>query len=51
MRLHARRVALLAGAEGSMIDLVAERLAKEGKVSVDNARRILEELRDEQINK
>jgi hydroxymethylglutaryl-CoA reductase len=50
MRLHARRVALIAGAEGNMVDLVAERLAMEGKVSLENARRILEELKNEQIN-
>jgi hydroxymethylglutaryl-CoA reductase len=44
MRLHARRVAMMAGAEGRLVDIVAERLAKEGRVDVANARRILDEL-------
>ncbi len=44
MRLHARRIALLAGAEGNMVDMVAERIARDGKVNLEYAKEVLEEL-------
>jgi hydroxymethylglutaryl-CoA reductase len=45
MRLHARQVALAAGAVGEMVDRVAERLVAEGVVRPDRAEAILAELR------
>lgn len=45
MKLHARNIAIMAGAQGDLIDKVAARLAEEGKVRLDRAKEILEELR------
>ncbi len=45
MELHARNIAIMAGAEGELIDIVAERMVKERKISMDRARQILEELK------
>jgi hydroxymethylglutaryl-CoA reductase len=42
MELHARNIAIIAGATGKMIDEVAEKMIKEGKVKVDRAKEILE---------
>ncbi len=44
MSLHARNIAVTAGAKAGMVDLVAERMVKERKVRVDRAKEILEEL-------
>jgi hydroxymethylglutaryl-CoA reductase len=44
MSLHARNIAVTAGAKGEQIELVAERIVKERKVRVDRAKEILEEL-------
>ncbi len=44
MSLHARNIAVTAGAKDGMVDLVAERMVKERKVRVDRAKEILEEL-------
>ncbi len=44
MSLHARNIAVNAGAKDEMIDLVAEKMVKERKVRVDRAKEILEEL-------
>lgn len=44
MSLHARNIAVNAGAKDDQIDLVAERMVKEGKVRVDRAKEILDEL-------
>ncbi len=44
MSLHARNIAVQAGATGAMIDQVAERMVKERKVRVDRAKEILMEL-------
>jgi len=43
MSLHARQVAVAAGAEGEQIDKLAERLVADGMIRVDHARTILEE--------
>jgi hydroxymethylglutaryl-CoA reductase len=43
MTLHARQVAIAAGAKGELIDLVAEAMVERGIVRIDEARRILEE--------
>ena len=45
MKLHARQVAMAAGAEGDLVDRVAERLVREGAVRLDRAEAILAELR------
>ncbi len=45
MSLHARNIAVMAGAKGEEIDIVAEKLVEERKVRVDRAREILEEIR------
>ena len=43
MSLHARNIAVQAGATGSMIDAVAEQMVRERKVRVDRAKEILSE--------
>lgn len=44
LKLHARNVAIMAGATGELIDRVAEQMVKEGKVRFDRAKEILEAL-------
>lgn len=46
MTLHAKNIAVMAGAEGDEIDIVAKKLAEEGKVRVDRAEEILKQLRN-----
>ena len=41
MRLHARNIAIAAGASGAVVDRVAAELAQSGDVSADHARRLL----------
>ena len=43
MSLHARNIAIMAGAEGDLIDLIAERMVEERKIRVDRAKELLEE--------
>ena len=43
MSLHARQVAIAAGAEGKQIDRLAERLVADDKVRIDHAQEILQE--------
>jgi len=43
MSLHARNIAIMAGATGDLIDLVAERMVEERKIRLDRAKEILEE--------
>lgn len=45
MALHARNIAIMAGAQGSEIDAVAEVLVSEGNVRVDRAKEVLAQLR------
>jgi len=45
MRLHAKNIAVMAGAEGKEIDKVADKMVKEEKVKIDRAKEILEEIR------
>lgn len=47
MKLHARNLAIAAGATGELIDLVVERMIKEGEIRLDKAKKILEELKRE----
>lgn len=46
MRLHAKNVAVQAGAEEDEVERVAEKMIEEGKVRADRAEEILEELRN-----
>ena len=48
MNLHARNIAVTAGAKDELVDLVAERMVKERKVRVDRAKEILDELNKKQ---
>ncbi|MCW4034514.1 MAG: hydroxymethylglutaryl-CoA reductase, degradative [Candidatus Bathyarchaeota archaeon] len=43
MSLHARNVAITAGASGKMIDLVVEKMVQERKVRMDRAKELVEE--------
>jgi hydroxymethylglutaryl-CoA reductase len=45
MSLHARNIAILAGAEEAEIDKLAAKLASEGKVRLDRAKELLGEMR------
>ena len=44
MKLHARNIAIMAGAEGELVDKVAEIMIKEGQISYARAVEILKEL-------
>ncbi|MCX8172377.1 MAG: hydroxymethylglutaryl-CoA reductase, degradative [Archaeoglobaceae archaeon] len=46
MELHARNVAIMAGARGDEIERVVEIMVKEGKIRIDFAKEILSKLRD-----
>lgn len=46
MRLHARNIAATAGAEGDLVDKVADQMIEEDNISSDRAIEILEELRE-----
>jgi hydroxymethylglutaryl-CoA reductase len=45
MELHARNIAIIAGATGDLVDRVAEQLVKERSINVTRAKEILENLR------
>ena len=45
MSLHARNIAVMAGAEGKEIDIVAGKMVEEKKIRVDRAKEILEEIK------
>jgi len=44
MSLHARNIAVAAGAKEELIDLVAERMVKERKIRMDRAKELIKEL-------
>lgn len=44
MKLHARNIAIMAGAKGELIDVVAEMMIREGRISYDYAKQILNQL-------
>jgi len=46
MKLHAKNIAMMAGASGDEIEQVAERMIRAGKVRMDVAKEILSELRN-----
>jgi hydroxymethylglutaryl-CoA reductase len=41
MKLHARNIAAAAGAEPEQIDSIAEKMVKEGKISINRARELV----------
>lgn len=43
MRLHAKNLAIMAGATGELIDRIAGRMIEEGKIRFDYAKKLLEE--------
>lgn len=43
MRLHARNIAIAAGATNELIDIVSERMVKERKIRMDRAKEIIEQ--------
>ncbi len=45
MSLHARNIAVMAGATRNLIDLVAEKMVAEKKIRMDRAKELLEELK------
>lgn len=47
MRLHARNVAVAAGAKGSEVERVAERITREGSINAQNAKKAIEALRQD----
>jgi hydroxymethylglutaryl-CoA reductase len=47
MALHARNIAVMAGAKGEMIDRLSRRLVEEGRVQLDRAQELLAELEGE----
>ena len=44
MRLHARNLAVMAGAKGELIDKVVAIMVKEGKIRFDRAKELVEQL-------
>jgi len=44
MRLHAKNIAVTAGAGEDQIDVVAAKMVESGKISVDEAKRIIKEI-------
>lgn len=44
MKLHAKNIAVAAGATGKLVDIVSETMYKQSKISMDSARRILQDL-------
>jgi len=50
MRLHARNIAMLAGARGNLIKLVAQRIADERNVNVRRAKEIIALMTEEDLN-
>jgi hydroxymethylglutaryl-CoA reductase len=45
MRLHARQVAIAAGAKGEAVEKVAQRLVEENAIRIDRAEALVQELR------
>jgi hydroxymethylglutaryl-CoA reductase len=41
MRLHAKNIAVLAGAKGALIEIIAKRMADEANITVHRAKQIL----------
>ncbi|NQD68879.1 3-hydroxy-3-methylglutaryl-CoA reductase, partial [Bacillus haikouensis] len=43
MKLHAKNVAIMAGAGDELVDLIADQLVKEGNVRVDRAKELVDQ--------
>jgi hydroxymethylglutaryl-CoA reductase len=50
MKLHARNIAVAAGATGANIDIVSKIMIEESRISLENAKQILEKVQSD-INK
>lgn len=50
MELHARNIAIMAGARGEEIDKIAEKMVQDGKIRVDYAKELLQKLRSPQAS-
>ena len=50
MKLHARNIAVLAGAKGNLIELVAERIADEKNVNLHRAKEIIALMTEKRLN-
>jgi len=48
MSLHARNLAIMAGAQEELVDVIVERMVKERKVRFDRAKELIEEYKKEQ---
>jgi len=48
MKLHARNIAIMAGATGEFVNKIAEKMVQEGKVRIDKAKEILEKMKENQ---
>ena len=44
MRLHARNIAAMAGAQGELVDVIVQRMVEERKIRIDRAKELLDEL-------
>jgi hydroxymethylglutaryl-CoA reductase len=51
MSLHSRNIAIMAGAQGEMVELVAEKMASERKVRLDRARELVHELAESKAHR
>lgn len=51
MKLHARNIAIMAGATGELVDIVARRMVEEKRIRFDRAKEIIEELKKSNQNK
>jgi hydroxymethylglutaryl-CoA reductase len=45
MSLHARNIAIAAGATGELIDIIAEKMVEERQIRMDRAKQLIEEYR------
>ncbi|MEM0049034.1 MAG: hydroxymethylglutaryl-CoA reductase, degradative [Candidatus Bathyarchaeia archaeon] len=43
MELHARNIAIMAGATGDLIDIIAERMVRERRIKIERAKELLQE--------
>ncbi|NIR16142.1 3-hydroxy-3-methylglutaryl-CoA reductase, partial [Candidatus Bathyarchaeota archaeon] len=51
MSLHARNLAIMAGASGDLVDQVVERMVEERKIRMDRAKELIQEYRrEEKVN-
>ncbi|MEM2167714.1 MAG: 3-hydroxy-3-methylglutaryl-CoA reductase, partial [Candidatus Bathyarchaeia archaeon] len=49
MELHARNIAIMAGATGELVDIIAEQMVRERKIRMDRAKELLEEYRKKML--